>query len=227
MGYSFSYSGDAPGLGLGVALIYGIYLFVVFGFAIAAYVLRALSLYTIAKRRAIHHPWFAWVPVVDMYLLGCISDQYQYVVKGKNKSRRKVLLVLSIISSLFGIVIGGFWIYFVVNTISSASGGMGEMRMVQEMLGMLFGFLGILFFMMCVSIVMLVFRYIALYDLYASCEPRNDTVFLLLSIFFQVVEPFFLFACRNKDQGMPPRRPVYEYQPPESPAEETNWEQTF
>jgi hypothetical protein len=32
-------------------------------------------MYTIAKRRQINHPWMAWVPVVDMYLLGCISDQ--------------------------------------------------------------------------------------------------------------------------------------------------------
>lgn len=224
MGYSYTYSGDASGLGAGVAVIYGIYLVMAFGFAIAMYVLRSLSLYTIAKRRGIHHPWFAWVPVVDQYLLGCISDQYQYVVKGKIKSRRKVLLTFGIIAALFGVVMSGFWIYFVVNTISSAMGGMGEMRMVQEMLSMLFGFVGILFAMLGVGIAQMVFRYIALYDLYASCEPRNDTVYLLLSIFFRAVEPFFLFICRNKDQGMPPRRPEYDYQPP---VEEPTWEQTF
>ena len=34
MGYSYSYSGDGSGLGAGVAVIYGIYLVMVFGFAI-------------------------------------------------------------------------------------------------------------------------------------------------------------------------------------------------
>ena len=31
-------------------------------------------------------------------------------------------------------------------------------------------------------------------------------LFLLLSIFFNITEPFFLFFSRNKDVGMPPRR---------------------
>jgi hypothetical protein len=31
---------------------------------------------------------------------------------------------------------------------------------------------------------------------------------LILSILFPVAEPFMVFACRNKDEGMPPRRVV-------------------
>lgn len=34
--------------------------------SLAAYVLTAYSLYTIAKRRGISNPWLAWIPVVDV-----------------------------------------------------------------------------------------------------------------------------------------------------------------
>jgi len=66
----------------------------------------------------------------------------------------------------------------------------------------------------------MVIRYIAMYDLYTSCNPQNNVLFLVLSIFFTVTEPFFLFFIRNKDEGMPPRRQLRyipqepRYEPP-------------
>ena len=73
------------------------------GIGILAYVFTALSLYTIAQRRGIKNPWMAWVPVLNVWILGCISDQYRYVVKGEVRSRRKVLLILNILKKLGGI----------------------------------------------------------------------------------------------------------------------------
>ena len=52
-----------------------------------------------------------------------------------------------------------------------------------------------------------------MYDLYKSCNPSRAVLFLLLSIFVAYPQPFFVFACRNQDLGMPPRRqpqPVQE-----------------
>ena len=70
---------------------------------IAMYVLTSLGLYTIAKRRAIRNAWLAWIPVVNCWIIGCISDQYRYVVKGQMKSRRKSLLTLSVIQLALGL----------------------------------------------------------------------------------------------------------------------------
>ena len=47
------------------------------GLAIVSYVLLAWGLFTIAKRRGINKPWLAWIPVVNVWMLGCISDQYR------------------------------------------------------------------------------------------------------------------------------------------------------
>ena len=54
--------------------------------SIAAYVFSALALYTIAQRRGIRKAWLAWVPVLSVWILGSISDQYRYVVKGQNRN---------------------------------------------------------------------------------------------------------------------------------------------
>ena len=54
-----------------------IYNVLMFGLSIAAYVLQALGLYTIAKRRGISNPWLAWVPVAWVWVLGSISDQFR------------------------------------------------------------------------------------------------------------------------------------------------------
>ena len=71
-----------------------------FAMSVAAYVLTALALYTVATRRGLKYAWLSWVPVANVWLLGSISDQYRYVVKGENKSKRKILLTLSILSAL-------------------------------------------------------------------------------------------------------------------------------
>ncbi len=71
-----------------------------FGMSVVGYVFTALALYTIAKRRGIKHPWLAWIPVANLWLLGCISDQYRYVTRGQVLTRRKSLLTLNIVSNV-------------------------------------------------------------------------------------------------------------------------------
>ena len=58
-------------------------------FGIAAYILTALAIYRISCRRGLNNPWLAWIPVVNCWILGSISDQYRYVAKGETKNKRK------------------------------------------------------------------------------------------------------------------------------------------
>lgn len=215
MSYEYSYSFDES-MGIGFAIFWLIYVLVMLGFGIAAYVLRASGLYTIAKRRGIKNPWMSWVPVVDYWLLGCISDQYQYVVKGKNKSKRKVMLTLNIVNAVLCVVLIVCYVVVIVNSVTGAMGGTGEDEMMMGMMGPMMAMLGTCIPMMGVSIALMVFRYMAMYDLYTSCSPQNNVLFLVLSIIFNVTEPFFIFFNRKKDGGMPPRRPEpTAYIPPE------------
>lgn len=168
-------------------------------FGIAAYVLSALAIYTISRRRGLRKPWLAWVPVLNVWLLGSLSDQYQYVVKRETKSKRKWLLVLSILMSVLIVTL----VVLVITVAVSAI--MGSGKLMADAFGQLMAILGILLPLAGIAIAYAVIRYMALYDLYKSLDPDNSVLFLVLSILFSITEPFFLFFNRSKDKGMPPQ----------------------
>lgn len=224
MGYTYVYEGDIA-LGLLSGLISGVPSGLL---GIAGYVLSALAFYAIARRRGLNHPWLAWIPVVNCWLLGSVADQYRYVVKGENKSKRKVLLTLSILKGVFALAVA----VAAVTMLGGAIGTVGrgyyfepEDLLLTQMLGPVLTILGLALPLAGVSIAYAVVRYMALYDVYKSLDPSNCVMYLVLSIVFNVTEPFFLFFNRHKDEGMPPRKqpeePVYTYQEPVKPYWET------
>ena len=200
------------GMGTGLSIFYIIYSLAGSVFGIALYVLRALSLYTISKRRGINHPWMSWVPVLDLWVIGCISDQYQYVVKGRDKNKRKWLLGLSIVMAVIYVVMFVLFGMVIFNTTRGILTGMDGNWTLTDLVGPAMGMLACLLPLLCVAVAVAVIRYVAMYDLYTSCTPQNNVMFLILSIFFTVTEPFFLICIRKKDDGMPPRRVQSQYE---------------
>ena len=180
----------------------------------AGYVLTALAIYIIARRRGLSKPWLAWIPVVNVWLLGSLSDQYQYVVRRRNTSRRKWLLVLNLLKP----ILTGLTLLFAVEVLRQISFGVYLDDIWDLWLG-LFGF-GVP--LAIVGIAAMVIRYIALYDVYRSLDPDNAVLFVVLSIFVSITEPFFLFFNRDKEKGMPPRK----QEPVPEPPEQEPWENT-
>ena len=190
-------------------------------FSVGTYVLTALGLYTIAQRRGINKPWLAWIPVVNVWTLGCISDQYRYVVKGEKKSKRKVLLGLEIAMAVCTIVFMVLMIVSIVDIVGMTTSNMDEEAMVLAALGSLGGVFLMFIPIFGISIAYTIIYYMVLYDVYTSCDPRNNVTFLVLSILFNITMPFFIFFNRKKDLGMPPRRPdPMQYMPPQ----QNNWQ---
>lgn len=182
-----------------------------FGLAIAAYVLSGLGFYAVAQRRGIKHPWMAWVPVLKLWILGSIADQYRYVVKGEVRNRRKVLIALAILQTVavivFYVLTIGMFVNLIVQVVQIPDiDAMSGEQALDMMLKTVMPMLGMLLVILAVNLVTRVFQYIAYYDLFASCDPENKVLFLVLGILFDITLPFFVFACRKKDRGMPPRR---------------------
>ena len=171
-------------------------------FSIATYILTSLALYAIASRRGLRKPWLAWFPVINCWLLGSISDQYQYVVKGENKSKRKWLLALSLLKAVLTLTVV---ILVAVVATSAIFRGPG-FGMRQSITGPIMGILGVVMPLAAAHVAYVVIRFMALYDVYRSLDPSNSVLYLVLSILFRVTEPFFLFFNREKDLGMPPRK---------------------
>lgn len=176
--------------------------------SLAVYIFSSLSLYTVAKRRGLNHPWLSWIPVGNLWILGSLSDQYRYLVKGQTKSKRKVLLILNIILYLLCAVFFIIFAMMIGGMIGAAMSGRDESQILRDMMGSVAGILCLVVPMMGVSIATAIIRYMALYDLYSSCDPQNKTIFLVVGILVNITEPVFLFLCRNKDYGMPPRRDI-------------------
>ena len=173
------------------------------------YVLQSVALYSIAKRRGINNAWLAWIPIGTNWIMGSISDQYQYVVNGKIKNKRKIMLILSLCPIAINLIAR------VVSTallLASVGSSATEVVMVSSAVTAVQSVVNAGF-----SIALAVYGCIALYDLYTSCCPNNNVLFLVLGIIFSFLTPFFLFFNRKRDDGMPPRRPnpvTYTYQEP-------------
>lgn len=177
-------------------------------YSLVTYILGSLGMYTIAKRRGIKNPWMAWIPVCDTYLLGTISDQYQYVAKAKVTNRRKIMLGLAIASMVLSVVDSAFSYNASFSVMSNAFSGsyVDEEALMEQLMSATAGIGWIATLISVVSLALTVFRYIAYYDLYNSCNPNNGVLYLVLSILLSFLTPFLIFSCRNKDLGMPPRK---------------------
>lgn len=157
-----SFASALPAFLVGFLVVFFIIAMVI---AVAAYVISAMGMYTMAKRRGIPHAFLAWIPVASSYLLGSVADHINSF-KGK-KSNYAVLLV-----ALSGATLAISW--FVAWVFPAA---------------------GLLTFPL--SIALLVFTYMAVYEIFKDYAPKNAVVFLVLGIIFGIYW-IFIFALRNK-----------------------------
>lgn len=172
-------------------------------FALTLFLFRAASLYKIARRRGIRRAWLAWIPVCSDWVLGSVADQYQYVVKERVRNRRLPLLLLSLAMLGLSIVSVVMGIGTMTNVLRMLFTGNGSPNVGRAVLMTVLSMT-----QTGATIAYLVVRGIALYDFYSSCTSRYNVVFLVLGLIFRVLEPVFFFVCRNKEEGMPPRREV-------------------
>lgn len=192
--------------------------------SLGTYIATALALYTIANRRGISKPWLAWVPVVNVWTLGAIADHYR-LAHGTKKSRRKVLLGTSIATSVISVLVLVLCVVMLVSIFANAdlmTGDISEEAAISVGLTAI-GMLVLCLPLMVVAIIQMIFTYIALYEVFKSCDPSNAVLYLVLSIFIGICQPVFLVICRNKDDGMPKPQPKIVAEAIPQPAENP-WE---
>lgn len=150
------------------------------------YVLQAIGLYKTARRRGIYHAWLAWIPVGSQWVLGAISDQFQYLCRGKKKAKRHLLVWLQILYVALTFCFGFFGTYFLLQP------GYG---MLWSMLyGLLLGF-GVLY---------MVFQALAYFDYFHSARPKRAVCHLVLGLLLPCCMACFVYADRKYDESMPP-----------------------
>jgi hypothetical protein len=177
-------------------------------FAVVAYIFQGRAMYAVARRRGIEKPWLAWVPVGNAWLMGCISDQYRYVKLGQVKNKRKLLMWLEI-GVLAGTLVASAALILLamqgIDLLKVDYSTFNEAAAERYAVSML-GILAVCFVLVAVSVAYTIVYYTAVWDYYHSCNPQRAKLFFLLSVLVSYPQPFFMFMCRERDLGMPPRR---------------------
>ena len=81
------------------------------GLGIVGYVLTAISLYQIGKRRRIRNYGLAWVPIGNLWVINAIGDQYQEIRTGQRQYLRRWAMGL----------IGGFVLLWLLGMVMAFS----------------------------------------------------------------------------------------------------------
>ena len=180
--------------------IYGVFSFLL---SLAIYVIVAITMYKIAKRRSVDKPWMAWVPVGQLCLLGAISDHYQFAVRRNHSHNRKTLFWLQLVAIAL-LVFAMILIANIANLSQRIDAGVLDSSSLQQRIVIGLKGLVVLGLLLLVTSALLVgFEYAALYDLFRSCDPANSLLYLLLSIFVSITMPVFLLVVYDKDEGLP------------------------
>lgn len=182
----------------GVPTIVMIFMFLSGLVLIGLYVIKSIGLMQMAKDCGIANPWLAWIPIVDMYILGGILKRVDSNFELSNMfngsasfslglSLEKPDLALLIIYLVF---LGADW----VPLISSA------VRFIAGVLILL-----------------------TLYQLYQKLASKNALIYIIISALFAPSIPVFIFILKdgfkNINQTTPTEPPMLEHVNP-SPEEE-------
>lgn len=156
--------------------------------AAVEYIFVSAGMYAIARSRRIDNPWIAWIPVVNGWMLGCISDQYQSLQWGRATKRRHWIPILSVVTAALAVLA---FLLIVAGAV------LGEQSGVVPVLAALLAAVRLMGFLA---------ETVAAYDLHRSCDPSNAKLLLVLGTFIPCFRAIAVFVNREKELGMPPRR---------------------
>lgn len=76
-----------------------------YAISIAMYVLQALGLQAIAKRRGIQNAWLAWLPIGNIWVMASIADDFKQKAQGKQRKLRYWVTAGSAVTMVLSVVV--------------------------------------------------------------------------------------------------------------------------
>ena len=189
-----------------------------FALSILFYTFRSIGVYKIAKANRLERAWTAFIPFFGLLKLADVSDAFYTKGKKKLKKPIAVFLTLTLIVAIFFFIVFDLFLADFLNNVAEYmnAGPEVEIQISNSMLAS-FGMIMLLSFPLSIfSIVYAVYHYILLYRIYSLYFGDDKVVYLLLSIFFDFLPPFFLFHIGKRpplDQAplpFEPNRPIVD-----------------
>lgn len=198
---------------------------------IALYLLQAFGLFKMLKVCGFKKPWFAFVPVLNVFAIGSLSEVYN---DGKvPKKHGKTLLIIYIVYLAIAIA-------YLAGTMVVAYDALTEflpeieerfdtaetitpeeledlVEEFEELVAKESLALSVLsYFNSMFSVLYTVFLYIAIYKIYRIFSPNSALAFAILGAFFSFLTPILIFAFRNNPpQNLRWQQSSYDYPYPE------------
>ncbi len=199
--------------------------------AIFAYIGTAYGLMCIGQTCGLKNPWLSWIPFANVYQLGVVADHYMARNENRETKQRKTLLILNIIMTVFlciwlvAVVIGVFGIFFDAGVslldvyldpvnfevqMAEFVSGWSEAEAMEYGVTVLLSFFLPLIALLPIMIVYYIFYYIALHRVFKLMDPKNATIYTVLSIFLNIVPPIAFLMIAKKTPVYPSEGPFFE-----------------
>ncbi len=189
-GYEYDLVPDiATSIAGGLLIFILLLLMAVFVIGIVRYLLEGFALYNIAKRRGMKNPFFAFIPVVNTYLLGLIHDDINRTMNKQSKNAN-TLLILKIATIAVDLISIPFSI--IASVVAGVSGASVAVSIITSL------FSAVSFVLL---IILSVFSFISLYAIFKEYDHEHATLYIVLSVISGVLGSVFLFVIRNKPSG--------------------------
>ena len=231
--YSYNISSEpTDAVVMGILSIYLIILLVCLVFYLVSYILKAVGVYTMAKRQGMDYPWLAFVPFARTYLQGELAGS----ITLKKKTVKNPGIWYLALPFIFSAVITVFYIIFIgvvgvstfmaVANVSSGNGTSAASIGVGSIIGLI---VCLLLFVIVAVIYEAVYKVLAIlinHQILMRFTTKNMSIaHAVLCATIPLYESICLFIMRNKDyhpgmepkQGPPPITPVPPV-PPVPPA---------
>lgn len=140
-------------------------------------ILSSYAVFRIGQGVGLRSAWLAWIPVGNLWVMGCIADDYQKLVKGRKSYLRWIL-------PLHGVWAVLLWF------VSCTHGPMAEVLLSLAD--------RVLLIPVLLSIGGIVAVYTTLHRVYCYSSKRDATSYTVLGVLFSVTTPFCLWrAAKN------------------------------
>ena len=162
------------------------------------FILQAIGIYKMGKKLGVPAPLISFIPVVSSFAFGRIANKY---VKREGKKSANfgvwllifqislyILLIASIVCLVISIISISGYAY---STISDGS----EMKL--EMFASFIPVIILYVVMLGIAITYQVIYYVAMWRIFSIFSVNNADLFLVLSVFFPIIAPIFIFIIKN------------------------------
>ena len=167
---------------------------------ISLFVVKAIGIYGISKKLKFKNPWICFIPVVDNIAIGRIAEKYKKANGKKSAKFSDLLIIFYLFAIVLTAAMAVLFAMGMVNIIEDAKIAVTDgVSMAIEAFTIFIPSVAAFLLAFAAIIAYKILYFVSLWRIYAMLDNDNATLYLVLSVLFSFLTPFFLFFLRNRE----------------------------